>query len=219
MGGRQNTFVCEFDPQSPRISTYEIQEFIYEKLCLRETELNMIQIDGPKRHVYIKVSDPARMQELLTSTTGQAEYQTTNGVISKIRIEAVGLGLRKGRIANPPSEISGRNIRIALRQFREIRDIQSDTWSNNYRYRVSNGIRITTMNLVQHILSHIIAAGHRALISYEGQPTTCFGCNEIGHLYQVCPNRRHTGAVDPRAARKSWAEVATTGAADSIDTI
>jgi hypothetical protein len=139
----------------------------------------MIQIDGPKRHVYIKVSDPARMQEILT-TTGQAEYRHTNGVLSKVRIEAVGLGLRKVRIANLPPEVADTNIRMALRQFGEIRDIRSDNWSQNYRYPVSNGIRITTMNLVKHIPSHLIAAGHRTLISYEGQPTMCFGCNEIG---------------------------------------
>jgi hypothetical protein len=66
MGECQNTFVCAFDPQGPRISAYEIHEWLYETLCLRESEVKMIQIDGPKRHVYIKVSDPARMQELLS---------------------------------------------------------------------------------------------------------------------------------------------------------
>jgi hypothetical protein len=34
------------------------------------------------------------MQELLTSNKGQAEYRHTNGEISKVRIEAVGLGMR-----------------------------------------------------------------------------------------------------------------------------
>jgi hypothetical protein len=53
----------------------------------------MIQIDGPKRHAYIKVSDHARMKELLTSTTGQAEYRHKNGVISNVRIEGRGTGL------------------------------------------------------------------------------------------------------------------------------
>ena len=218
MGERQNTFVCAFDPQSPRISAYEIHEWVFETLCLQESEVKMIQIDGPKRQVYIKVSEPLRMQELLTSTEGQAEYRHTNGVISKVRIEAVGLGLRKIRIANLPPELPERNIRMALRQFGEIREIHNDTWSNKYRYPVSNGIRITSMNLVQHIPSHLMVAGHRTLITYEGQPTTCFGCNEIGHLYQMCPHRKHTGAMDARASRKSWAEVATTGAADPMDT-
>jgi hypothetical protein len=63
------------------------------------------------------------MQELLSSTTAQAEYQHTNGVIPKVRIEAVGLDLRKVRIANLPPEVFDRNIRMALRQFGEIRVI------------------------------------------------------------------------------------------------
>ena len=134
MGERQNTFVCTADPQSCRISAYEIHEWLYETLCLQESEVNMIQIDGPKRQFYIKVSDPLRMQELLTSTEGQAEYRHKNGVISKVRIEAVGLGLRKIWIANLPPEVPDRTIRMALRQFGEIRDIHNDTWSNKYRY-------------------------------------------------------------------------------------
>ena len=110
MGERQNMSVCAFDPQSPRICAYEIHEWIYETLCLHESEVNMIQIERPKRHVYIKVSDPLRMQELLTSTTGQVEYRHTNGVISKVRIEAVGLGLRKVRMANLPlKSLTGTN--------------------------------------------------------------------------------------------------------------
>ena len=65
IGERQNKFVCAFDPQSPRISAYEIHEWIFDTLCLRESEVVMIQIDGPKRHVYIKLSDPSRMQDIL----------------------------------------------------------------------------------------------------------------------------------------------------------
>jgi len=50
------------------------------------------------------------MQELLTSTIGQSEYRHTNGVISKVRIEAVGLGLRKVRMANLPlKSLTGTN--------------------------------------------------------------------------------------------------------------
>ena len=55
------------------------------------------------------------------------------------------------------------------------------------------------------------------LITYEGQPTTCFRCNEIGHLYQVCHNRRRAAAVDARASRKSWAEMVITRAAEPLD--
>jgi hypothetical protein len=77
---------------------------------------------------------------------------------------------------------------------------------------VANGIRIAKLNLVQHIPSSITVEVHRALISYEGQPTTCYGCNEIKHLYQVCPHRRRERTEDKRAARTSCADVAAKGA-------
>jgi hypothetical protein len=60
------------------------------------------------------------MQKLLTSTTGYAEYRHKNDVISKVRIEAVGLGLRKARIAYLPPEVAERYIRMALRHFGDI---------------------------------------------------------------------------------------------------
>jgi len=41
--------------------------------------IRMVQIDGPKRHVYIKFRDDGRMQDMLHSTGGQAEYRHTNG--------------------------------------------------------------------------------------------------------------------------------------------
>jgi hypothetical protein len=62
----------------------------------------------------------------------------------------------------------------------EIRDIQAETWSNAYRYPVANGIGVVSMTLVQLIPSHMVVAGDRTLISYDGQPTTCYGCNESG---------------------------------------
>ena len=107
------------------------------------------------------------MQDLLTSTEGQAEYLHTNGKISKVIIEAVGLSTR-----NLPPVVPGRTLRTAVGKFGEIRDIQGETWSSAYRYPVANGIRIAMLNLVQHIPSHVIVSGHTTLLSYERQPTT-----------------------------------------------
>jgi hypothetical protein len=51
MTERQNTLTCSFEPRSPRISAYEIHEWIHEHLRIQEQEVTMIQIDGPKRQV------------------------------------------------------------------------------------------------------------------------------------------------------------------------
>jgi hypothetical protein len=54
----------------------------------------------------------------------------------------------------------------------------------------------------------MVVAGHRTLISYEGQPATCYGCNETGHLYTACHHRRRAKAADRLRTTTSWADVA-----------
>ena len=184
MAERQYTLVCAFDMHSPRISAYDIHEWIYVTMCLQESEVAMVQIDGTGRQVYIKFRDPNRMYDILRTTNVQGEFRHANGEISKARIEEVGLGIRRVRMANIPPEISDRTIKMGLNRYGEVKEVKEENWSRAYRYPVANGIRIATIRLSQHIASHILIAGYRTLISYEGQPSTCYGCNEIGHVYQ-----------------------------------
>jgi hypothetical protein len=147
------------------------------------------------------------MQELLT-TKGQGEFRHTKGEISKVRIEAVGLGIRRVRIGNLPPEVSDRAE--CPWEYTGSKGQKEENWSRAYRHQVANDIRIAMLTLLQHIPSHIVVAGHRALISYEGQPTTCHGCNETGHLYQVCPQRR-AKLSEETTTTTSWVDVAGKG--------
>jgi len=219
MTERQQTIVCAFDQCSPRVSAFDIHEWIYETLHLQEHEVVMIQIDGPRRHVYIKFRDPQRMQAILTATQGQEDFRHNNGEISEVRIEAVGLGMRRVRVSSLPPEVKDKTLKMALSAFGEIRDIQQEMWSNAYRYRVCSGVRLVSMSLVKHIPSHVVVAGHRALISYEGQPTTCHSCNEPGHLKTACPHRRRERAEFRPATTASCAEVAASGPISNTTTI
>jgi len=54
-------------------------------------------------------------------------------------------------------------------------------------------------------------AGHRGLVSYEGQPTTCNGCGETGHFNQVCPKRRRLGFETTKDPKASWTDIAVIG--------
>jgi hypothetical protein len=78
---KQNTIVCAFDLRSPRISACEIHECIYIEMCLNDQQVTVVQIDGHKRHVCINLRDNGRVQGVLHSTRGQAEYRHTNGAI------------------------------------------------------------------------------------------------------------------------------------------
>jgi hypothetical protein len=100
---------------------------------------------------------------------------------------------------------------MVINTYGEIHDIQPETWTNAYRYPVAKGITVVTMILGQHIPSHLVVAGYRTLISYEGQPTTCYGCNELSHLYMACPHRQRARVEDRLAPTTTWAAVAAKG--------
>jgi hypothetical protein len=72
----------------------------------------------------------------------------------------------------------------------DVKTITEEQCSRAYRYSVSKGIRIVEIGLKSHILSHMMVVGYRVLISYEGQPLTCYRCNEPGHQSHECPQRR-----------------------------
>jgi hypothetical protein len=104
-----------------------------------------------------------------------------------------GLGTKRVGIANLPPEIQEGTLCVHLAPNGEIRTIQEGKWSNFYRYAVANGIRVAVMALARHIPSYLTVVGHRVLVSYEGQPQTCFGCGDVSHLYQACPKRMTRG--------------------------
>jgi len=89
-------------------------------------------------------------------------YRHDNGVISTVRIEIAGMGTRKIRIADLPTEVTDQAISRVLTSYGELLDIRHEMWSNIYRYKVPNGIRTALTTLKKHIPSRMIIAGHRA---------------------------------------------------------
>ena len=66
------------------------------------------------------------------------------------------------------------------------------------------------MVLTKHVPSHLVIAEQRVLISYDGQPTTCYGCGETGHIYPTCPRRQRRTQLPPQHAPVTYAAVAAT---------
>jgi len=62
MSVRLTTLVCIFHPRSPRISAYNIHEWIHDSLRLVEEDIQMIQVDGSRRRVFIKFYNEDRMK-------------------------------------------------------------------------------------------------------------------------------------------------------------
>ena len=111
------------------------------------------------------------------------------------------MGMRRIRIANLPPEVPERTLRVAMAPYGEIVSIRGETWSKAYRYTVANGIKMVMMKLNKRLPSHMNIAGRRILACYDSQLLTCYGCEDIGHMYQACPKRQGGGAEtsDPPA--------------------
>jgi hypothetical protein len=67
------------------------------------------------------------------------------------------------------------------------------------------------LNLKTHVPSHMLIAGHRVLISYDGQPLTCYNCNEQGHPYIEYPYRRSPTPSNTSIRAASWSHIVKHG--------
>jgi len=153
----------------------------------------MLQIDGARKRIYIKFTDGEYMNQILQDTEGHLEYKHDNGEISQVQIEIVGMETKKVMVANLPPEVKENEIKAHMSKYGDVRRIGDEMWAAAYRYKVYNGTRIVEMRLKQHVPSNMSITGNDALISYDGQPQTCYRRNETGHRRQACPRGKRLG--------------------------
>jgi hypothetical protein len=115
------------------------------------------------------------------------------------------------RVANLPPETPNGVLREVLNTYGDIRRITDENWSNKLRYRTESGIRLVEIHLRKHIPSHMSLVVTRLLISYEGQPATCYGCGGPGHQYTDCPTRRKQSNMTAGQTPRTWADIVQGG--------
>ena len=167
-----NTVVFIFDPASPRITAHDIHEWLYAEIRIQEQKLQMIQIDGIKRQVHVKLTDKEYTMSIINDTRGHGEYKHHTGEIFPVEIAVAGMGHKKIRVANLPPEILDETVRDAFALFGQVLNIQNEMRARTYRYTVANGVRQINMTLTQHVPSHLVIAEQRVFVSYDGQHTT-----------------------------------------------
>jgi predicted polyphosphate/ATP-dependent NAD kinase len=82
MAIRNNKIVFTFDAASPRITAHGINEWLHAEIRIQEQKVQMIQIDGIKRQVYVKL----RYKEYIMSIINdKGSTNTTQGKSSQWR--------------------------------------------------------------------------------------------------------------------------------------
>lgn len=131
--------------------------------------------------------DPQKAVDICAQSNGTYGYTHSTGEHSVVCVSMSGLGPRRVRVANLPPELPDNVVQLAFACFGDVKCIQEEFWSQQYRYKVSTGIRIISIDIKMHIPSHLNTEGTRALVSYDGQPATCYCCRQPGHTYHNCP--------------------------------
>ena len=68
--------------------------------------------------------------------TGGEEYNYKTGEITQVTIEIAGLGIKRFRISNLPSETKEYDIRASLSKHGEVRSVREGMWASACRYNV-----------------------------------------------------------------------------------
>lgn len=98
-------------------------------LQLEEDVVSMIQIDGPRRRVYIKFVNDMRMRHTLSKKNGIQDFKHDNGEISQVQTEIAGMGMRTMCVSKLPPEVQDTVFRNALGTYRDITEIAGDLWT------------------------------------------------------------------------------------------
>jgi hypothetical protein len=78
--------MCAFDINSPRITAFEIHEWIFSTLSSDEQDIRMIQVDRIRRQVFIKLVDMQKVHDIITQSDGALVYPHSNGERSTVQI-------------------------------------------------------------------------------------------------------------------------------------
>jgi len=129
-----------FGTSNPSIIAYEIHEWIHAALRIQEGKVNMIQIDGIKRQVFIKFVDNESVHALLRDTSRRVEWKYPNGELSIVNIDMAGMGTKRIRVANLPPEVPNHIHLKSLPLFGKVLNIHAEMWVKISRTRVKWGL-------------------------------------------------------------------------------
>lgn len=187
---RNSTLKISFSNKYPRPKALEIEQFIRDEVKVPVNDVVGINFSIVSSVVYLKLINDTVCDKILNATRRGLKFRHSDGHIGDVTIEHAGLCTI--RVFELPFEVPEEEVISALRPYGKVISHVLEKWAQFTTYTVFNGVRQIRIELNKHVPSYLTIGGCRAIIIYDGQPRTCSGCGQEGHVRSMCMQRRIT---------------------------
>lgn len=187
---RRTTIKITFQAEYARPRPHEIENFIRDDLRLDPRDVIGIHFSITGNVVYVKMRTEELCSDIVNRNADRHKFKHPDGHIGAVVIEHMGYGLRTIRVFELPFEVPENIVTAAFSPYGNVLGHTAEKWKTFETYPVLNGVRQIQIELKKHVPSYLNIGGCRAIIMYDGQPRTCAGCGQEGHVRQHCPLRR-----------------------------
>lgn len=187
---RNSTLKISFSNKYPRPKALEIEQFIRDEVKVPSNDVVGINFSIVSSVVYLKLISDTVCDKILNATRRGLKFRHSDGHIGDVTIEHAGLCTI--RVFELPFEVPEEEVISALRPYGKVISHVAEKWAQFTTYPVFNGVRQIRIELNKHVPSYLTIGGCRAIIIYDGQPKTCSGCGQEGHVRSTCMQRRIT---------------------------
>ncbi|KAJ4430571.1 hypothetical protein ANN_19159 [Periplaneta americana] len=159
---RTNTIQVMFNKEDPRLSAVEIHTWLDEKIKVRESDIQTLQLVAKQYAVYIKFKSAVLYEQYLQKHSDESNFELMNGTTVSVSIGPAEQDYVAVRVMNVPPEISNEWMKNVLTNYGKIHSIENERWSSRHGFQVETGIRIVKMSMDKHIPVTLLIANYEA---------------------------------------------------------
>lgn len=187
---RQSTIKISFNNDFARPRAFEVEKFIWEEIRIDPQDLIGINFSITRSVVYLKLTNETLCTKIVQDHKNGLKFKHCDGNVGAVTVDHAGLGLRTVRIFELPFEVPADTVINELQPYGRVISHEAEKWTTFTKYPVLNGVRQIKIHLTKHVPSYLTIGGCRAIVLYDGQPKTCSGCGQEGHVRSECLQRR-----------------------------
>jgi hypothetical protein len=173
----------------------ELIIFTTGTLQLQHEDINTLYYDTKEMIIYIKLHDPALLQQLL-QINSEILFRFANGgneVLVKVELADARSNFKLVKVFGVIPEVPDGILSDYMKQYGNIRRVHREKFKPSMKFPVFNGNRGVFMDMTAEIIPQFFTlCGEPAKIYYPGMKTQCFHCKAIDHVKKDCPKHIST---------------------------